>query len=74
MAIEIISLTPKGGSLTHSVRDFGTPIEKSVVHFIGRMGGRTTFDRICMFKFGGDSCQAKRVLSSLKAKGIIVGE
>ena len=59
MSIEIISLTSKGDTLAHSVRHYGNQAEWSVLYFIRRLGGRTTFDKICMFKFGGDIYQAK---------------
>ena len=73
MPIEIISLTNKGEALSHSVchsNDSGW----KVIAFVKRLGGRTTFDKICTFVFGGDSFRAKREISFLKSKGIVTGE
>ena len=74
MGIEIISLTNKGEALSHSVRHSGSQAGWQVIYFLKRLGGRTTFDRICQMIFGGNEYQAKNTISMLKAKGIVVGE
>lgn len=77
--MEIISLTEKGQSLTHSTRVPSSGNYKDVygyktIHFIGRVGGRTTFDKICFFVFGNDLSGARSVVSYLKNKGYVVGD
>jgi hypothetical protein len=77
--IEIISLTPKGEALSHSVRsgnssDWRVKMGWAVIHFVKRVGSRTTFDKICSFVFGGDVARTRTVITYLKSKGIVVGE
>jgi hypothetical protein len=71
--IEIITLTPKGEALSHSVRPSSHPAWR-VIYFLRRLGNRATFDKICTFQFGGDVVQAKKIVGFLKDKGIVVGE
>lgn len=79
MSLEIIALTDKGDSISHSVRgsggnDYRTVMGYKVIHFLGRLGGKATFDRICFFVFGSDRSNARSVISYLKTKGYVTGE
>ena len=79
MALEIISLTPKGEALSHSVRRTNSPDWKVVygwrtIYFTKQMGGRTSFEKICSMIFGGNERNTKSVISLLKSKNIVTGD
>jgi hypothetical protein len=73
MSIEIVGLTPRGEALSHSVRH-SNDIGWRVIYFLKRLGGRSTFDKICNMCFGGDAGQTRSVITNLKAKGIVTGD
>ena len=77
--LEILTLTEKGEALSHSVsiprsNDTRTAYGWRVIHFIARLGGRATFDRVCYFVFGNNQENARSVISYLKSKGYVTGE
>jgi len=73
MSIEIVSLTPKGEALSHSVRHSADSGWRAI-YFLRRMGNRSTFDRVCNMCYGGNVQTTKHTIATLKAKGIVVGE
>lgn len=79
MALEIITLTEKGQALGHSVRvpasnDIKTVMGYKVIHFIAKLGGRATFDRISYFVFNNNNSNARSVVSYLKSRGYVTGD
>jgi hypothetical protein len=73
MSIEIINLTQKGESLSHSVRQSNAP-EWRVINYLHKMGGRSTRDKIQMYCCGNDFGVTSSVIRNLKTKGIVTGE
>lgn len=76
--LEIITLTPKGESISNSVmnpsNDWKSIYGYKTLHFVKRLGGRTTFDKICFFIFGNNSVNARTVVNFLKHRGYVIGE
>lgn len=71
--IEIIELTNKGRNLARSVRSADTP-EWRVIHFLDRIGGRSTKDKITQYVFNGNVMESSIALRKLKSLKIITGE
>ena len=72
MSIEIVSLTPKGEALGHSVRH-GNDVGWKVIYYLRRMGGRSTVDRLVTFCFDGNRSLALSTIRRLSNQGIVVG-
>lgn len=71
--INIVALTNKGWQLSKSVRGNATA-GWNVIYFLSRLGGKTTFDKICSYCFSGDVSMAKRTVTELKLQGIVSGD
>jgi hypothetical protein len=70
--IDIIRLTEKGLSLSHSVRR-SNDLGWNVIYFLAKNGNQSTRDRIGNYCFGGDMPLTNRIIKDLKARNIVVG-
>lgn len=69
--IDIIELTPEGISLSKSTNHSGDADMWSVLYFLGRMGNRSTADKICMVCLGGDKIRTQNTIRKLRSARLI---
>lgn len=71
MGIDIIELTPDGDSLSKSANHAGDADMWAVVYFLGRVGKRSTVDKITMVCFGGDRIRAQNTIRKLRVANLV---
>lgn len=69
--IDIIELTPDGISLSKSTNHSGDRDAWSIVYFLGRMGNRSTVDKVSMVCFGGDRLRTQTAIRKLRSAHLV---